>query len=233
LKFAEDDAESVASLFKSSLYDQGERVLLSNEKATLAGIKGAIEGIAKVAEPQDAFVLYLAGHGTVLGEDYFFIPHDAKIESDEALKASAFSAQQLAESLRSVPATKQLLVLDSCRSGAAVGVVGRYFASRAGLEEIRSQQLLARSSGTFLVAATKAEEYAYEVPELGHGVLTYAILQTMGATQGETGERNTDLTANDLLRSVSSKVPELSEKYQGVRQQIIQYSSGQDFPLAR
>lgn len=237
LKFAEDDASSVSKLFKSDLYQEGKRVQISNEKATLDGIKKAISSIAAEAEPQDAFVLYLAGHGTVVGESYFFLPYDVKIETDEALASSAFSSEQLALALREVPATKQLLVLDSCRSGAAVGVVGRYFASRAGLEEVRSQQLLARASGTFLIAATKGEEYAYEIPELGHGVLTYAILESLGVTEQSgtvTTSKNAEgVTANDLVRSVSSRVPELSEKYQGVRQQVIQYSSGQDFLIAK
>ena len=235
LKFAEDDAESVTKLFNSKLYGEGERKLLSNEEATLAGIKQAIESIAATAEPQDAFVFYLAGHGTVIGEDYYFLPHDVDIASDASLSSTALSSEGLGEALKSVPATKQLLILDSCRSGAAVGVVGRYFAARSGLEEIRSQQLLARSSGTFLIAATKAEEYAYEIPQLGHGVLTYALLESLGLTEGSTTEVKTldGITANELLQSVSIKVPKLSEKYQGVRQQVIQYSSGQDFPLAK
>lgn len=230
LKFAENDAQSVSKLFSSGLYAAGERKLLSNEQATLTGIKTAIESIAAEAEPQDAFVFYLAGHGTVIGEDYYFLPHDVKIETDQSVAQTAFSSDDLGKALQSVPATKQLLVLDSCRSGAAAGVVGRYFASRAGLEEIRSQQLLARASGTFLIAATKGEDYAYEIPQLGHGVLTYALLDSLGLKESNAKQA---VTANELLRAVSTKVPALSEQYQGVRQQVIQYSSGQDFPLVK
>lgn len=231
LKFAEDDARSVSELFRSTLYKPGKRILLKNEEATLNGIKAAIAAVAQEAEPQDAFVFYLAGHGTVVGEEYYFLPHDVKVETDEALSQSALSSSNLAESLSTIPATKQLLVLDSCRSGKAIGVVSRYFSSRGGLEEVRSQQLLSRTSGTFLVAATKGEEYAYEIPQLGHGVLTYAVLDSLGLTEGH--EKTGEVTANDLLRSVSTKVPDLSEKYHGVRQQVIQYSSGQDFPLMK
>lgn len=237
LKFAEDDSNAVSKLFESNLYQPGERVLLLNEKATLQGIKAAVDEIAAKAEPQDAFVLYLAGHGTVVGDNYYFLPYDVKIDSDQALESSALSSQQLAEALREVPATKQLMVLDSCRSGAAVGVVSRYFASRSGLEEVRSQQLLARASGTFLIAATKGEEYAYEIPQLGHGVLTYAILESLGLAKNSDSSAparaEQGMTANELLHQVSTRVPELSEKYQGVRQQVIQYSSGQDFPISK
>ena len=78
--------------------------------------------------------------------------------------------------------------------------------------------------------ATQAEDYAYEIPELGHGVLTYSILNSLGKA-GESNDKVT--TANGLLRNVSSLVPELTQKYHGTTQQVVQYSSGQDFPLAR
>lgn len=230
LKYADDDATSVSTLFDSNIYDSGERVLLTNKEATLDNILGKIDDLAKASEPQDALVIYLAGHGTVLGDTYYFLPHDADVQSDQKLATTALSSELLSKRLSEVPATKQLLVLDSCRSGAAAGVLGKYVAARSGLEEIRSQQLLARSSGTFLIAATQAEDYAYEIPELGHGVLTYSILNSLGKT-GESGGKVT--TANGLLQSVSYLVPQLTQKYHGTSQQVVQYSSGQDFPLAR
>ncbi|MCA9777759.1 MAG: caspase family protein, partial [Candidatus Eremiobacteraeota bacterium] len=230
LNLAAVDSESISKQFSSDLYAPGTRLHLTNEAASLEGIQNAVNQIAEKADPQDAFVFYLAGHGTVVGETYYFLPYDVKVETDETLVSSSISSEDLAEALRNVPATKQLLILDSCKSGAAVGVVGRYYAARSGLEEIRSQQLLAKSSGTFLIAATKADDYAYEIPELGHGVLTFAILEALGKTGAEK-ENLTQLTVNDLLRSVSSRVPALSQKYQGVNQQVLQYSSGQDFLL--
>ena len=221
---------AVLSLFTSDIYETGERVLLTNKEATLDNILSKVSNLAETAEPQDALIVYLAGHGTVLGETYYFLPHDADVASDQKLATTALSSDLLAKRLSEVPATKQLLVLDSCRSGAAAGVLGKYVAARSGLEEIRSQQMLARTSGTFLIAATQAEDYAYEIPELGHGVLTYSILNSLGKA-GESSDKVT--TANGLLRNVSSLVPQLTQKYHGTTQQVVQYSSGQDFPLAR
>lgn len=231
LKFAKKDATSVASLFQSKLYEPGERVVLTNQDATLSRILEEVGKISDASEPQDALIVYLAGHGTVLGETYYFLPHDTDINNDQSLATSALSSERLAKILSEVSATKQLLVLDSCRSGAAVGALSRALGARSGLEEVRSQQLLARTSGTFLIAATKADEYAYEIPQLGHGILTYALLNSLGLT-GK-GDSLKSATANSLLQSVSTKVPQLSEKYHGVRQQVIQYSSGQDFPLTK
>ena len=56
------------------------------------------------------------------------------------------------------------------------------------------------------------------------------MLETLGAkdSKGESA-----VTANELLRAVSQKVPELSQKYNGTRQMVVQYNSGQDFPLTK
>jgi len=226
LAFAGDDAQSISELFKSDLYSAGTRTLLKNDEATQQGIKEAIARLAEVAEPQDAFVFYLAGHGTVVNDTYYFLPQDVQTSSDQALEKTALSADLLGTMLTSVPATKQLLVLDTCRAGKLIED-GKIY-SRRGLEEVRSHNLLSRTSGTFLIAATKEKDYAFEIPQLGHGVLTYSVLETLGVKDGK-GE--TAVTANELLRAVSQRVPELSQKYNGVRQMVVQYSSGQDFPL--
>ena len=228
LEFATADAESISKLFQTDLYSEGSRVLLANDEATRERIREAIEQIAATAEPQDAFVLYLAGHGTVVEDTYYFMPRDVETESDKALQETAFSSRELSELLVSVPATKQLLVLDTCRAGQFVqdGLL-----AREGLEEVRSHNQLSRTSGTFLVAATKEKDYAYEVPELGHGILTYSVLESLGLKEG--AGSSSPVTANGLLYSVSQKVPELSQKYHGTRQMVVQYSSGQDFPLTK
>lgn len=229
LEFADEDAQSISELFQSDLYAPGERLLLKNQNATQAGISQAVAKIAESAEPQDAFVFYLAGHGTVVSDTYYFLPQDVQTNSDQELEKSALSAEILSKMLASVSATKQLLVLDTCRAGKFLNGAGEIYA-RSGLEEVRSHNLLSRTSGTFLIAATKEQDYAFEIPQLGHGILTFSVLEAMGAK--EQGKAST-VTANELLRAVSEKVPELSEKYHGTRQSVVQYSSGQDFPLTK
>jgi WD40 repeat protein len=230
LQFATNDAQSISELFQTDLYAAGTRKLLANEQATREGIQSALSEIASGAEPQDAFVFYLAGHGTVVDDIYYFLPRDVQTGSDQQLKTSALSAQMLSQMLASVPATKQLLVLDTCRAGKFLKGAGDIY-SREGLEEVRSHNLLSRTSGTFLVAATKEQDYAYEVPELGHGILTYSVLESMGLKDGK--DSSSPITANGLLYTVSQSVPELSQKYHGTRQMVVQYSTGQDFPLTR
>lgn len=225
LGFAKADAQAIAKAFKPGLFDKVVPKVVINSEATRAGVLKSLAELETLTEPQDALILYVAGHGTVQGDLYYFLPFDAKIQTEDEVKRTGISSVELADRLSRIPATKQLLVLDTCRSGAAAGVLGKYLATRGGLEEMRSQQLLARTAGTFLLAASTSDQYAYELPELGHGVLTYSILKALD--QSGAGK----VTVNGLLQSVSAEVPALTERYHGDRQEVVQYSSGQDFPL--
>ncbi|MBI3928021.1 MAG: caspase family protein [Armatimonadetes bacterium] len=234
LGFARSDAESIARSFKPGLFQDVNVHLMTDAQATRQGILSELEKLGQKAQPQDALLVYLAGHGTVLGDIYYFLPYDARVDEEDAIRSSALSSIDLADALSGVPATKQLVVLDSCHSGAAAGALGKYLASRDALGLIRAQQNLARSSGTFLIAASTAEQYAKEFPELGHGVLTYAFLTGLGLEGGAARaatQANGEVTVNALLNYLSQQVPSLTEKYHGGRQDIVQYSTGQDFPL--
>ena len=73
LKFASTDAEAMATLFQQrgkALYGDGKVHVtqLLDDQATKAGIKKAMEDVAKKAKPQDTLVLAMAGHGTMVGQ---------------------------------------------------------------------------------------------------------------------------------------------------------------------
>ena len=104
--------------------------------------------------------------------------------------------------------------------------------ARDAMNRVRAQQRLARSSGVFLIAASTAEQAAKEYPELGHGVLTYAILRALGeGGRPEAVDDQGTVTANSLLTYVAREVPRLTRKFQGSEQIPVQFSTGQDFPL--
>ncbi len=98
----------------------------------------------------------------------------------------------------------------------------------------RAQRRLARSSGTILIAASTATQFAKEIPALGHGVLTYSLLAGLGlpgaAPKASVNARG-QITINALLGQVADLVPELTAKYHASEQHPVQASTGQDFPL--
>lgn len=234
LRFAGADAKAIAAHFRPGLFGRVEPTVLVDEQATRAGILRALDAIAAEAAPRDAVLVYLAGHGTLVGQGFYFLPHDARVEDDAAIRASAIAQSALGDALTRIKATKQILVLDACHSGATAGALGRMLARRDALTTIRAQQRLARSSGAFLIAASTAEQYAKEIPALGHGVLTSAILAGLGASGAPPkapANAHGHVTVNALLGYLAEEVPRLTKQYHGGRQEPVQASTGQDFPL--
>jgi hypothetical protein len=49
---------------------------LTNEKATKANITVKISELATRVQPEDAVIIYFAGHGTAQGNQFYLLPHD-------------------------------------------------------------------------------------------------------------------------------------------------------------
>ncbi|MEN0064263.1 MAG: caspase family protein [Myxococcota bacterium] len=233
LDFARDDADAIGQFFEPGLFGEVIPHVLLDEEASLASIREAFETIAKTAAPRDAFLLYMAGHGVLNGEVFHFLPWDADVNSSSAIAATGFSQTELGDRLAQVPAAKQLVILDACHSGAASDALASMVGRRSSPGLVRAQHRLARSTGAFLIAASTEAQVAHEIPELGHGVLTFAILAGLGAERAPEAhvDRDGNVTVNTLIQYVSDVVPQLTETYRSQRQEVVQAAEGQDFPL--
>jgi|GEM_PF-1950201 len=235
LQYACKDADSISRFFKPGYYDSVNSTCLLDEKAGKQAILDAMAKTAGEAQPEDSVILYFAGHGTSIRDMFYFIPWDAKTDTDTEIQPSSISSLELGRALSDIPATKQVLILDACNSGASTTSMGRILFTGDALDLARTQQRMVRNAGTFLIAASTAIQYAAEVPELGHGVLTYAILTGLGGDKKPQASVSSDgtVTVNSLLRYLSEEVPRLSQKYRGIRQNVVQFSTGQDFALEK
>jgi WD40 repeat protein len=268
LDFCLSDAKAMADLFRKSsgkLYQQVHVTQLFDDQATKEGIVKAVAAMAAKARPQDTLVLYVASHGIALGQRFYLIPHDFQLAKGEAapevpkaeialvatrgyrsitdareaaVRARGLAIDELGEALAAVPALKRVLIFDTCHSGSAIALAGKKqnpFAFRGAMERF------SRAQGVYSLAATAADELAAENKELGHSILTYALLAGLraverGPLQGQAlkgGERG----AVDVLawfRYARQQVPGLYERYVGRPQQV--ELSGEDqpgFPLLR
>ncbi|MHC9542366.1 MAG: caspase family protein [Vulcanimicrobiota bacterium] len=235
LQYACKDAASISRFFKPGCYDSVNSLCLLDEKAGKQAVLDAMTKIAGEAQPEDSVILYFAGHGTSIRDMFYFLPWDAKTDTDTDIQSSSISSLELGRALSDIPATKQMLILDACNSGASTTSMGRILFTGDALDLARTQQRMVRNAGTFLIAASTAKQYAAEVPELGHGVLTYAILTGLGGDKKPQAALSSDgtVTVNSLLRYLSEEVPKLSQKYRGIRQNVVQFSTGQDFALEK
>ncbi len=242
LKYAAIDAKAIAELFRNrgpSLYRKVQVQEMLDTQVTAAGVVEAVRMIAKAAGPKDTLVVFLAGHGTLVGQRYYFIPHDFRRKADsldDDVRSQGLAADVLGDAVASVPALKRILIFDTCASGGALGV-GRQgkepFAFRGAIEQLGQHQ------GIFTIAASAAGEEAQEIDTLGHGVLTYTLLSALGAAKAgplqEQGLQPSNLQGLvDVLEwfsYASGQVPRLTKQYLGSEQDVQTSGQGTSFPV--
>ncbi len=226
LNYAEPDARSIAGFFRTDVNDLFKETDVSdiyNERATKQSI---LAGFAKLqsTNPQDAVVIYLAGHGENISDKWYFVPHELTYpERESELTSKAISSDELKEAINRIRAQKVLVLIDACKSGAAL-VAFRGFEDRKALSQ------LSRSTGVHIVAASTKNQFASEVKELGHGVFTYTLLNGLG---GKAAARGETVTVRKLLGYVEEQIPELTKKYKQEAQYPVVDSRGMDFPIVR
>lgn len=224
LAFSVPDASGVANFFRGAegkLFRNTKVVELYDKDATKEKILATLGGL-RDARVEDVVVVYLAGHGTTIKDDWYFIPHDlTNPEINEALAKGGLSSRELSETLKSIPARKIVVLIDACKSGAAA--IGF-----RGLEERRVLAQLSRATGTHLIASTTKEQLASELENLGHGVFTYTLLEGLKGKAAGTGR---DVTARKLMVYVEQALPELTKLHRTEEQFPVVSSTGMDFPL--
>ena len=228
LTYAGRDAKSMAEFFTSpavkKLFGEAFVYGLMNEKATRQNITKLFDEIRTKAEQKDAIVLYIAGHGDIVGGEWFFIPHDlTSPESEEEVKKYGVSAKSLMETLKAFKSQKIFVIIDACKSGGAISGLTGF----RGFEDRKVLKQLVRSTGTYVLSASTDKQFAVELKELGHGVFTYTILEGLS---GKAGDKK--VTVEGLMQYVKNRLPELTEKFRGMAQWPVGWGSGMDFPLA-
>jgi WD40 repeat protein len=228
LDFARLDAEGIISKFMTAsagLFTGTEVHQVFDQEATKDGILRALRSIQ--LRPADEVVLFLAGHGETDGTSWYFVPYDLTYpERLPELQEKGLSSKELQGEIVRMGAGKVLVLLDSCKSGAAL----KAFSSR-GIQERQALARLVRASGAHVVAASTKEQAASEIAEIGHGVFTYTILQGMnGAADGS--PKDGVVTVRELLSFIEAQLPTVSSKYKSMAQYPVAYSMGNDFPLS-
>ena len=120
LQYADRDAEALSAWLRTpggGAFRAEDIVLLTNEQATLAAVRQAIDRFLTAAGPDDLIYLFLAGHGgpdPYDHENYYFLLHDSKVAT---LDTSAYPMRELGDFLRRKSKGGRLIsFLDTCHS---------------------------------------------------------------------------------------------------------------------
>lgn len=236
LAYAVADAREFADQLSSHQAHLGsfsgmDVTLLLDQDATKANILLALDRLAgrgtlppdslpslekiKPAEPEDAVFIYFAGHGTASGQHFFFIPHDLGYEGVrtelhetelKAVLAHSISDGDLEPVLEAIDAGHLILVVDSCHSGQALESEEK----RRGPINVSGLAQLAYEKGMYILTAAEGYQAAAEVSKLGHGLLTYALVEEgMKTAAADTAPRDGQVTVREWFDYATLRVPEL------------------------
>ncbi len=229
LNYAQPDAASFSKMMDergTQLYKNIELHTLYDADASRANILKALDDLSGKVQQEDVFIFYYAGHGSMVDNQFFFIPTESSRLYDlSSLERDAIEAGLLQDKFKNIKALKQLIVMDACQSGASVELL----ATRGAAEEKAIAQL-SRSAGIHVMASAGSEQFATEFSELGHGLFTYLLIKALkGDADG--APKDGKVTIYELKSYLDDQVPELTRKLKGKPQYPYTFSRGQDFPI--
>jgi uncharacterized caspase-like protein len=179
--------------------------------------------------PDDLFVFYVASHGTVDDGEYFLITSNVGSTRTEKLRTDAISQTVFKELISNIPATKKLILLDTCNAGALGDAIQVAMLTR-GMSEDTAMKVLSRAVGSTILSASTSIQEALEGYQ-GHGLFTFVLTEGLSgkADKGKTGYIKT----TELADYVDNEVPVLAEKIFKKAQYPTISISGQGFPVGK
>jgi uncharacterized caspase-like protein len=108
--------------------------------------------------------------------------------------------------------------------------VTNLFAAR-GLAEKGAIDKLMRATGRAVIAASTERQFALE-GHGGHGVFTYALVQGLHGEADAQGDRDGEITVDELAAYVAREVPQITLKKWGYEQFPMRQFGGRPFPIA-
>jgi hypothetical protein len=233
LRYALADAELFAHTIKagaSGLFDKVTvKKLITRQETTKENILQELRSLRALTSPDDMFVFYVASHGTIDEGEYYLITSNVGSTSTARLKTDALSQTTLKELISNIPATKKLVIVDTCNAG-ALGEAMQVALLTRGMSEDTAIKILGRAVGSTILSASTSLQEALEGYQ-GHGLFTFVLTEGMSgkADKGKSGYIKT----TDLADYVDSEVPALAEKVYKRAQYPIISISGMAFPIVK
>ena len=242
LRFATRDAEAMYQfLTTQGGYPKDNVVLLTDttpQKPTLLNIKRALgDFLARRAGREDMVLIYFAGHGApevdaagteADGLSKYLIPRDGDPES---LYTTALPMDEIQRIFSRVAAERIVMLLDTCYSGTAGGRTFARASTRATGINDQFLDRLTRSRGRVIITASGPNEVALELPNLGHGVFTYYVLEGL---KGK-ADRNGDgiVTVSELYEYVEGQVDSTARRAGGRQRPLMKGEIEGTLPLSK
>lgn len=218
LKYAVADAQDFANELKAqqaklNQYQPVEIISLNDGAATKANMLKSITDLVRKVQPEDAVIIYFAGHGTAQGNRFYLIPHDLGYVGSrtrlnttglQTILTHSISDEELEQAVAGIDADQLLLVIDACNSGQALEAEEK----RRGPMNSKGLAQLAYEKGMYIMTAAQSYQAALEAAKLGHGYLTYALVEEGLKTKvSDRAPRDGQVLVREWLDFATTRVP--------------------------
>ena len=203
LKFAHKDAEDVAIALLNTqgggLYAEVKPMLLVDDVANKQNIFAAldaIEGNMKGGQGQDLAVVLFSGHGAVIDDEFYLVPHGVDNLTTAHLQASAIAAREFQRKILKLAAHGRVLVLlDACRSAGLIdGAQGASLLSST-----------VAAGNVTVLTSSKADKLSREDEAWRHGAFTKVLLDALSDDDADT-DRNGVISMTDLTEYMGKRL---------------------------
>ncbi len=223
LAFAVKDSQDISARWKAqaaNIYGAQNIFVetVSNAQAGRDGILAKINQMAARVKPTDHFVLFIASHGVLLGDQYYMVTsdYDGKLHPSKLI-----GANEIVDVSKRIKALSQLYILDTCHAGGMGEVVSGLYDARV--------SVLAKKMGLHIFASASSSEQAIDGFE-GNGLFTHTLLT--GLNSNKHVDFNLDKKVSLIeLGSFSKDQTRKIAKTQNHKQDPLIINFGQDNPV--
>ena len=228
LDYSVADAQSIESLLTQTgfaRFAHSQKKQLYNRNANKVAILSELKELSQ-GQQEDVLAIYFAGHGISVNGEWYFLPYETTLRSDLSYFASVgISASEISEIFKDSTIQHILLMIDSCYSGASLDSFKNLQNSQR-----KFSRTISKSVGITIVTATRKNQQAAELSDLGHGLFTYVLGKGMSG-EADFMPQDKKISAHELAMFSTRTIPGFSKRYIGSAQEPTSFTMGQDFVL--
>ncbi|MGD1154056.1 MAG: caspase family protein [Syntrophales bacterium] len=223
LKYAVKDAKDLEEKIKmqsATLYkpENIHYLLVTDREANKTNIVNKINELSNTIKPQDSFILFVAGHGVLLQNQYYMLTYDF---NGQVSDTNMISSNEIVEMSKKIKSLSQLLIFDTCHAGGVDTII-------SGLYDAR-MSVLAKKMGLHIYASANDKQSAMDGYK-GNGLFTYTLLD--GLNNNKEADKNKDGKVSIIgLGEYSKKMTTNISKEIGHSQTPLIINFGKDNPI--
>ncbi len=220
LKYAVADAAAFSAEVKRQQEGLGrvgrvQAITLFDAQATKQNMLARLAALTAQIQPEDTLIVYFAGHGTAHENRFYLLPHDlgymgartaVNQAALDAILAHGISDRELEAAFEKIDAAQLVFVIDACNSGQALEAEEK----RRGPMNSKGLAQLAYEKGMYILTAAQSFQAAQEAAQVGHGLLTYALVEE-GLKQAVADDEPKDgqIVVREWLDYATARVPRM------------------------